>query len=317
MSNEQVEQSSDGTQLNVGISNPEPTSVTFPSGKVEDAQVEAEKKAFKTYVETSGEKVPDNFKDVDSWFSSLKEAQSNYTKGQQEMAELRKQYAETAGNPEEPEPVAETQAEVAPILTEDSPQLRIQAKEIQEATAVEAATVGVNQETYEAWGMEMAATGKISDETRAEIQTKTGFSDKMIDDYVSGQKARLRENFSKASNVVGGQEKLQHIFDWASRNLSSEDQQMINIGLASPSYEVTLRGLSSMYDQAVVSQKAAEPTKNPNLATVSASETGVRPYSTKREFTAERNDPKFMMEPKYRHMVEQRMSMTDWNNLRQ
>ena len=317
MSNEQVEQSSDGTQLNVGISNPEPTSVTFPSGKVEDAQVEAEKKAFKTYVETSGEKVPDNFKDVDSWFSSLKEAQSNYTKGQQEMAELRKQYAETAGNPEEPEPVAETQAEVAPILTEDSPQLRIQAKEIQEATAVEAATIGVNQETYEAWGMEMAATGKISDETRAEIQTKTGFSDKMIDDYVSGQKARLRENFSKASNVVGGQEKLQHIFDWASRNLSSEDQQMINIGLASPSYEVTLRGLSSMYDQAVVSQKAAEPTKNPNLATVSASETGVRPYSTKREFTAERNDPKFKMEPKYRHMVEQRMSMTDWNNLRQ
>jgi len=317
MSNEQVEQSSDGTQLNVGISNPEPTSVTFPSGKVEDAQVEAEKKAFKTYVETSGEKVPDNFKDVDSWFSSLKEAQSNYTKGQQEMAELRKQYAETAGNPEEPEPVAETQAEVAPILTEDSPQLRIQAKEIQEATAVEAATVGVNQETYEAWGMEMAATGKISDETRTEIQNKTGFSDKMIDDFVSGQKARLRENFSKASNVVGGQEKLQHIFDWASRNLSSEDQQMINIGLASPSYEVTLRGLSSMYDQAVVSQKAAEPTKNPNLATVSASETGVRPYSTKREFTAERNDPKFMMEPKYRHMVEQRMSMTDWNNLRQ
>ena len=317
MSNEQVEQSSDGTQLNVGISNPEPTSVTFPSGKVEDAQVEAEKKAFKTYVETSGEKVPDNFKDVDSWFSSLKEAQSNYTKGQQEMAELRKQYAETAGNPEEPEPVAETQAEVAPILTEDSPQLRIQAKEIQEATAVEAATIGVNQETYEAWGMEMAATGSISNETRAEIQNKTGFSDKMIDDFVSGQKARLRENFSKASNVVGGQEKLQHIFDWASRNLSSEDQQMINIGLASPSYEVTLRGLSSMYDQAVVSQKAAEPTKNPNLATVSASETGVRPYSTKREFTAERNDPKFMMEPKYRHMVEQRMSMTDWNNLRQ
>jgi len=317
MSNEQVEQSSDGTQLNVGISNPEPTSVTFPSGKVEDAQVEAEKKAFKTYVETSGEKVPDNFKDVDSWFSSLKEAQSNYTKGQQEMAELRKQYAETAGNPEEPEPVAETQAEVAPILTEDSPQLRIQAKEIQEATAVEAATIGVNQETYEAWGMEMAATGSISNETRAEIQNKTGFSDKMIDDFVSGQKARLRENFSKASNVVGGQEKLQHIFDWASRNLSSEDQQMINIGLASPSYEVTLRGLSSMYDQAVVSQKAAEPTKNPNLATVSASETGVRPYSTKREFTAERNDPKFKMEPKYRHMVEQRMSMTDWNNLRQ
>ena len=316
MSNEQVEQSSDGTQLNTGISNPEPASVTFPTKVEEDAQTAAERTAFKTYVNSSGEPVPENFKDADSWFSSLKEAQSNYTKGQQEMAALREQYAtrEEDPTPVEPETPA---AAVEPALTSESPQLRIQEQVKEEALSIEASNIGVNQETYEAWGMEMAATGSISNETRTEIQNKTGFSDKMIDDFVSGQKARLRENFSKASNVVGGQEKLQHIFDWASRNLSSEDQQMINIGLASPSYEVTLRGLSSMYDQAVVSQKAAEPTKNPNLATVSASETGVRPYSTKREFTAERNDPKFMMEPKYRHMVEQRMSMTDWNNLRQ
>jgi hypothetical protein len=105
---------------------------------------------------------------------------------------LRQQYAETAGNPEEPEPVAETPAAaVDPPLTSDSPQLRIQ-EQVKEDVAVEAASIGVDQETYEAWGMEMASTGQISSETRAEIQGKTGFSDKMIDDYVSGQKARLR-----------------------------------------------------------------------------------------------------------------------------
>ncbi len=163
----------------------------------------------------------------------------------------------------------------------------------------------------------MASTGEISNETRADIQSKTGFSEGMIDDYVTGQKARLRENFAKAANVVGGQEKLQQIFDWASTNLSEGDQKNVNIGLASPSYEVTLRGLSSMYEQAVTSQKAAEPTKNPNLAAVPASETGIRPYGTKREFTAERNSPKFNIEPKYRQMVEKRMSITDWNHLPQ
>jgi len=318
MSNEQVEQSSDGTQLNTGISNPVPTSVTFPSGNVEDAQVEAEKKAFKTYVETSGERVPDNFKDVDSWFSSLKEAQGNYTRGQQEMAAMREQYAEQGSAPE---PVEEAQAEpvveAEPSITADSPELRVQKQVQEDAAAVEAATIGVDQDTYDAWAMEMAATGEISSDTRDSIKTKTGFSEKMIDDYVTGQKARLRENFAKASNVVGGQEKLQHIFDWASKNLSSDDQQMVNIGLASPSYEVTLRGLSSMYDQAVTSQKAAEPTKNPNLTSVSASETGVIPYRNKREFSAERNDPKFGLEPRYRQKVEHRMSMTDWNNLPQ
>jgi len=318
MSNEQVEQSSDGTQLNTGVSNPEAASVTFPSGQVENAQVEAEKKAFKTYVENTGQPIPENFKDAESWFSSLKEAQANYTKGQQEIATLREQYAEhgSAPAPTEEAP-AEPVTEAAPLITSDSPELRVQKQVQEEASAVEAANIGVDQETYDAWAMEMAATGEISTETRESIKTKTGFSEKMIDDYVTGQKARLRENFAKASNVVGGKEKLQQIFDWASTSLSQDDQQMVNIGLASPSYEVTLRGLSSMYEQAVTSQKAAEPTKNPNLAAVPASETGVRPYSTKREFTAERNDPKFMMEPKYRQLVEQRMSMTDWNHLPQ
>mgnify|MGYP006406423495 FL=1 len=310
---EQVEQSSDGTQLNIGTDKVD--SVTFPTKVSEDAQTAAERTAFKTYVESSGEPIPENFNDVDSWFSSLKEAQSNYTKGQQEIAELKKQYSE---NP----PVADTQPEATtepssePALTPDSPELRVQAQEQQEeASAVEASNVGVDQATYEGWGMEMAATGSLSPETRDEIQTKTGFTGKMIDDYVDGQKARLRENFAKASGVVGGQEKLQQIFNWASKNLSEADQQMVNIGLASPTYEVTLRGLSSMYDQAVTSEKAAEPIKNPNLASVSASETGTLPYSTRREFSAERNNPKFNLDPRYRQQVEERMSITDWNHL--
>ena len=316
MSNEQVEQSSDVTQLNVGTQ--ESQSVTFPT-KVDDSpQIEAEKKAFKTYVESTGQPIPENFNDVDSWFSSLKEAQANYTRGQQEIADLKKQYSEQ-GLPEaniDPETIVNAAPEI-PDTTPNSPQLRIQEPIQEESAAAEASNIGVNQETYEAWAMEMAATGKISDETRTEIQNKTGFSDKMIDDYVSGQKARLRENFSKASNIVGGQEKLQHIFDWAGKNISSEDQQMINIGLASPSYEVTLRGLSSMYDQAITAQKNAEPVRNKNLASASGSEVGIRPYTSKSEFSKERNNIKFQQDTMYREMVESRMSITDWNTISQ
>ena len=318
MSNEQVEQSSDGTQLKAVTSDTSPSSVTFPSGKVEDAQVEAEKTAFKTYIETSGEKVPDNFKDVDSWFSSLKEAQANYTRGQQEIAALKEQYAEQGPSPTttneevKPEPVTVPE----PIITSDSPELRVQ-KQVQEEVAAEAASIGVDQDTYDAWAMEMATTGEISNDTRETIKQRTGFSERMIDDYVTGQRARLRENFARAASTVGGQEKLQQIFDWASKNLSDDDQRVVNMGLASSSYEVTLRGLSSMYDQAVTSQKAAEPEQNAQLTQVSASETAITPYSTKREFTADRNNPKFNMEPRFRQMVEQRMSLTDWNHLPQ
>jgi len=318
MSNEQVEQSSEGTQLNVTPTQPESASATFPMGKTEDPQFEAESRAFKTYVENTGQPIPENFKDTESWFASLKEAQANYTRGQQEIASLKEQYAEQGSAPApENAPVPEAEATPEPVITEDSPQLRIQEQVKEDAATIEAENIGVNQETYEAWSMEMASTGDISPTTREEIKTKTGFSDKMIDDYITGQKARLREGFAKASNLVGGQEKLQKIFDWASQNLSAEDQQAINMGLASTSYEVTLRGLSSMYDQAVTAMKAAEPAQNPKLAQVPDGETGILPYTSRVEFMAERGDPRFKTEPKFRDLVEKRMSLTDWNTLSQ
>lgn len=308
---EEVEQSQQGTQLD---SNPQRSeSVTFPTKVDEDAQTAAERTAFKTYVDSSNEAIPDNFKDADSWFTSLKEAQSNYTKGQQEMAELRQQAADNFDNqPQETAPAAPVEPEITP----DTPELRIP-DQVQEEVKQAAENIGVTQETYEAWAVEMAQTGTLGETTRNDIKSMTGFSDNMIDDYMAGQKARLKENFSKASTVVGGKEKLTQIFDWAGKTLSPEVQQQINMGLASPSYEVTLRGLSSLYEESVKNAKAAEPVQNERLTNMPASETGIRAYATKREFKEQRNDPKFKMEPRYRQMVEARMSMTDWNHLPQ
>jgi hypothetical protein len=302
-------------------SNPPKTdSVTFPTKVEEDPQVASERKAFKTYVESTGEPVPDNFKDADAWFSSLKEAQSNYTQGQQEIAELKKQYAEQplTDAPEEAveKPVASATT-TDPEITPDTPELRIPEQKIAEETEQAAQSVGVDAASYEAWGVELAQNGSLSEATKNDIKSRTGFTDDMINDYVAGQKARLKENFSLAASVVGGREKLQEIFNWAGENLDQNTQQQINMGLASPSYEVTLRGLSSMYDEAMVSARAAEPAKNENLAAVPSSETGIRPYASKTEFTAERNNPKFNQDPRYRKMVEARMSMTNWNNLPQ
>ena len=293
----------------------EQTQSTETPQSPDTTQESRERAAFETYVNTSGEPVPENFKDAGEWFNSLKEAQANYTRGQQEMAELRKQYAEDTAPESSPEPEA-APADAEQPVTEDTPELRIQPKTEEEQVA-EPTDIAVTAEVYEAWGMEIAATGGLSEDTRGEIKKMTGFSDQMIDDYMSGQKARARENFAKAATVVGGQEKLQQIFDWATNNLSEAEQVQVNMGLASPSYEVTLRGLNSLYESRVTAQKAAEPATNPNLATMSASETGISPYANKREFVKERNDPRFNLEPKYRRQVEERMSITDWNHLPQ
>ena len=71
-----------------------------------------------------------------------------------------------------------------------------------------------------------------------------------------------------------------------------------------------------MYDNAVKAEKVREPAPNPNLQAIPSSEMGIQPYQTKREFTAESNDPKYGLEPTYRDMVQRRMTVTDWNMLR-
>lgn len=270
----------------------------------EQVQYEHEKTAFETHVNTSEESVPDNFKDAGSWFDSLKEAQKQYTQSRQEIADLRAKVEESP----EPEEKAE---DLAPSTNE----LRVQAPE-DKPDEVSASGLGVDEETYDYWAMEFAANGGFSDETKADIKSKTGFSDRMLNDFVEGQNAKLRESYRSASSVVGGREKLDKIFEWAAKNLNTDEMQSVNIGLSSSTYEVTLRGLSSMYDNATKNTKAKEPAPNPKLTQVSASETGVLPYNTKREFTAERNDPKFQLEPAYREAVQQRMALTDWNTLR-
>jgi len=279
----------------------------------EQVQYEHEKQAFETHVSTSTEGIPENFSDAGAWFDSLKEAQKQYTQSRQEVSELKAQV-------EQQQPTIDTRTTEESIqeAADQISELRIKPPEVtpQEEIGKAVAEQGVDDATYEMWAMEFAAQGKFSDDTREEIKTRTGFTDRMLEDYVAGQNAKLRESYREAASVVGGNEKMAKIFDWAATNLSPEEMQSVNIGLSSSTYEVTLRGLNSMYDNAIKSEKMKEPAPNTNLKAIPSSETGIQAYQTKREFTAERNDPKYGLEPSYRDMVQRRMAVTDWNVLR-
>ena len=272
----------------------------------EQAVYEHEKQAFTKHVETSNEGIPENFKDAGSWFDSLKGAQKEFTQAKQENAKLREQMQQ---------PVAETPAE-APVQDQLTDQLRIPTPEERpEPPKEQAKPVGITDDDYENWSMEFAATGNFSDQTQQEIKNKTGFTDRMLKDYTEAQQAKLREGYGKAASKVGGMDNLNKIFKWASETMATEELQAVNMGLSSSNYEVTLRGLAAMYDNSVSSRKSQEPAKNENLTQISASQQGIVPYGTQREFKQERNDPRFEYEPKFRDAVQARMAKTDWNTL--
>ena len=290
-------------------------SVTATADEVNAA---AERVAFERYVQDQGQAIPDNFQDAGAWFDSLKEAQKQYTQARQEIADLKGQYSEQGtinpGYQEDTTNAVETpQTNVEPTGTEE---LRLSLEEPKKELAPEAPTF--SDTDWDKWGYEMNTTGQLSEETVAEIKAKTNFSDRMINDYMTGQKAKMREAYGKASNIVGGQDKLGDIMKWAESSMSPEERLNINAGLASPGYEVVLRGLAAQYDHAMAQKPTAnEPAPMPNRQPVAETQVSTPAYTTQREFKADRNNPRYRTDPKFREAVEARMQRTDWNNLPQ
>ena len=290
---------------------PQPAMEQSETVSTDQMNLARERAAFETYLETSGQEVPENFADAGAYFDSLKEAQKLYTQGQQELSTMRQQMDTMQRPAATPEPAPEAQ----PV--DPNAELRIEGPNIPEESPESPFNDGLNQEMWDDWAYEVATTGTLSDVTRQQVMSTTGFTEGMINEYLAGQKARMRESYSHASSVVGGQEQLQNMLKWASETMSEEERYSINAGLGNKDLQdITLRGLSAKYNEAIKnSPKAKEPMVPQNREAVSNTTQTYPPYSTKREFTADRNNPRFTIEPKFREAVEQRMARTNWNTL--
>ena len=279
----------------------------------EDAILSREKAAFDAYVRNQGMTVPDNFKDAGAWFESLKNAQKEYTKSRQEVADLKKKYEQnpSTANPVKQETAPEVPQEKVPELPEV---LKIPENKEPEAPKVEAKPV--TEEDWKQWTVEFATKNDLSPETLSTIKQKTGLPDYVINEYMQGQKAKLEMAYTKASELVGGRDELNKMFVWASKNLTKAEQDSINNNLASPAWDVALYGLQAKYGKATQTSKPNEPKPTAKgQVPIASTQQGITQYTTKREFYAERNDMRFNTDPKFRQYVEQRMMRTDFTKL--
>ena len=154
-----------------------------PTSSAEDMVSARERKAFEIYVKNQGLEIPKNFKDSNAWFDSLKNAQKEYTKARQEIAELKKTYEKDGTS--NPAYVEETASEeLAPVAEEPKvnvpEELRIPEIKKEEVVNKEPVKAVITEEDWSKWSMEVAVSNNLSEETVAEIKSKTGFSDRMI-----------------------------------------------------------------------------------------------------------------------------------------
>lgn len=278
-----------------------------------------ERAMFERYVAEQGQKIPENFTDAGAWFDSLKGAQAQYTKTQQEIADLKRQY-EMSGSTNNPDyveptpekPAAETeQPPTEPMLDE----LKIPDPVTEAAPeTTDAPPTRVTEEDYNKWNVEVATTGVLSDESRAELKAKTGFTDTMIEDFMAAQKAKRQAAFNEAAAVVGSGEKLSKVLRWAANNFSGDQLADLQRGLAGSSSELTLRGLTSAYDAANAS---AEPTRKVDTVTPATAQRVELPgYKSMQEYSMDKSNPRYARDDKFRTAVDMRAAKTDWRTIR-
>ena len=280
-------------------------------------QAAHERAMFERYVQEQGQKIPENFKSAGDWFDSLKGAQAKFTQSQQEIADLKRQYqmSGTTDNPDYVETPAAPEAptEEAPASTEEMlDELRIPTPEVKDETPTEEApTARVTDVDYQRWATEIATTGEITPETRADIKAKTGFTDAMVNDYLAAQQAKRRADFTRAADVVGGGEKLSKILRWAANNFVGEQLQGLQAGLAGPNAELTLQGLAAAYEKA---NHTGEPSNRPQPVANSEARasTQLPGYKSMMEYRMDMSNPRFARDDKFRKAVELRAARTDW-----
>ena len=186
----------------------------------------------------------------------------------------------------------------------------------EEAAEATPEVTGVTTEQWAEWKQEIMRTGDLSDESKAAVKQQLGLPDEVVNDYVTSQRAAMRQGFQQAADVVGGSDSLSKIFAWASNNLDDAARAHVNSGLASSAWETTLRGLESQYNAYAASQPKAQEMTHKAQTSNPAGAPATQGFSSIAEFNTVRSDRRYGADARFTQEVNERAAMTDWSRMR-
>jgi hypothetical protein len=161
----------------------------------------------------------------------------------------------------------------------------------------------------EAVAAEYADKGQLSEETYDLLETH-GLSRNYMDRYIAGQEALAREYHGELAEVVGGEETLGHVLEWARDNIGQEDQLAYNRAVDADNVaeaKMLLRGIAAQY--------TAKEGKEPSLVVPTESAprvSGVAPFASLAQQTAAIQDPRYDKDPAYRQEVMDRIAASTY-----
>lgn len=163
------------------------------------------------------------------------------------------------------------------------------------------------QDEWNTWTSELATTGQLSPESREAIKSKFKMPDNVIDGYVSGYQLKLRQTADRAAELVGGQDNLKAVVEWAQQSLKDDERESVNSALRSPGWENVLLGLKARMDQ--TSPVKGEPQRFEGVAKAGVP-ASIEPFANKREMVAAMQDPRYKTDSKYQNWVYTKLRAT-------
>lgn len=246
-------------------------------------QVEAyEMKKAEEWAKANPSEIPAQFKgDPQKFLESYKSLRGELTRLQQ------------AAKGKSPEP--SKAPETAPAASE--PVAALQIPEQTEPDTTEWAAVGA----------ELMSRGDLTPESRQNLRRKFGLPDEVIDQYVTGFRAKQSETARVAAQAVGGEPVLREIIDWSSKNLPEAERSMINAALNTPGWQTVLLGLKARMDADNPARK--EPKNLPKDSLGRSLPDTPKAFANPKEMSLAIRDPRYGVDPDYTALVQERIRM--------
>lgn len=204
--------------------------------------------------------------------------------GQVRTEALAKSYAEVEAKQSQPKDEKKTATEEK---TADD-QKQVPPKQVLESAATKA------REEY-------AASGTLSDESYTVLEA-AGVSRAQVDLYIAGVKAQETAMKAAVESVTGGDTGWTALESWARANLTQQEQDAANAGLAKmETIKGTVESLWAKYQKAVGSDGKKTTTTTPNATNA------VEPFKSRKEMTAAMSDPRYKADRAYREECARRI----------
>ncbi len=143
--------------------------------------------------------------------------------------------------------------------------------------------------------------GELTQESYDKL-AEQGLGKQIVDDFIAGQNARVANETREVAAVVGGEDNLNAVLEWAGENLSEAEINAYNSATqqGKDSAKLALQGLYSRY--------TAENGSSPNLIGGQTGGESRDVFKSSHEMTKAMEDPRYWKDPDYQKEVQDKIS---------